>query len=95
MTTLELGRNLTRTRAIEISFDPRIMEELVDEASELSLPTLGEQPARHRTLTEECVALFKDGEETVGLTLFLDALDSINMGHSVDLNIWLRRWRAA
>ena len=42
----------------------------------------------------EARAAFIDDEDTPGLERFLAVVDAHGMGHSVDLMVWLRRWRA-
>jgi hypothetical protein len=39
-------------------------------------------------------AVFIDEEDTRGLERFLELVDAAHMGRSVDLMVWLRRWRA-
>lgn len=53
-------------------------------------------PEEHELLTpyESVRADFIDDPDTPGLYRFLDMMDRVGMGQSVDLMVWLRRWRA-
>lgn len=94
MTTMELSNRLT-SNSLELRLGG-LIEELVDERSELETLSIGEPViTRKREMVELVVAHFKDDVPPMGLPRFLAILDTINMGHSVDLMIWLRRSRSA
>jgi hypothetical protein len=76
----------TTTRVSVIPVDPKRLE---------NCTILG--PEEHAEIGpspyELVRAAFIDSDDTPGLYHFLEAIDQVHMGQSVDLNFWLTRWR--